>query len=128
MMASEFDADIAGEIVALMQKSAARMSAMIDNVLDFARGRLGSGIALNRRRSRCSRCRNRSSRNCAPVTLIEKSIPHPAERSSRFGCRSIDVGNRLRLNDRLDSSGTKREHHSLSPKMSGTSREGFRHG
>jgi sigma-B regulation protein RsbU (phosphoserine phosphatase) len=36
------------EILALMQKSAARMSAMIDNVLDFARGRLGSGIALKR--------------------------------------------------------------------------------
>jgi hypothetical protein len=28
-----------------MQKSAARMSAMIDNGLDFARGRLGSGTA-----------------------------------------------------------------------------------
>jgi signal transduction histidine kinase len=38
----------ASEILALMQKSAARMSAMIDNVLDFARGRLGSGIALTR--------------------------------------------------------------------------------
>ena len=36
------------EILGLMQKSAARMSNMIDNVLDFARGRLGSGIALNR--------------------------------------------------------------------------------
>jgi signal transduction histidine kinase len=35
------------EILGLMQKGAARMSAMIDNVLDFARGRLGSGIALN---------------------------------------------------------------------------------
>ena len=38
--------EAADEILALMQKSAARMSAMIDNVLDFARGRLGSGIAL----------------------------------------------------------------------------------
>jgi signal transduction histidine kinase len=40
--------EAAAEILALMQKSAARMSAMIDNVLDFARGRLSSGIALNR--------------------------------------------------------------------------------
>jgi signal transduction histidine kinase len=40
--------EAADEILGLMQKSAARMSAMIDNVLDFARGRLGSGIALNR--------------------------------------------------------------------------------
>jgi signal transduction histidine kinase len=40
--------DAAGEILGLMQKSVARMSALIDNVLDFARGRLGSGIALKR--------------------------------------------------------------------------------
>jgi signal transduction histidine kinase len=37
-----------GEILGLMQKSVARMSALIDNALDFARGRLGSGIALKR--------------------------------------------------------------------------------
>jgi signal transduction histidine kinase len=36
------------EILELMQKSVARMSALIDNVMDFARGRLGSGIALKR--------------------------------------------------------------------------------
>jgi signal transduction histidine kinase len=35
-------------ILALMQQSVARMSALIDNVLDLARGRLGGGIALNR--------------------------------------------------------------------------------
>ena len=35
-------------ILALMQQSVARMSALIDNVLDFARGRLGGGISLNR--------------------------------------------------------------------------------
>ncbi|SDT43576.1 GAF domain-containing sensor histidine kinase [Bradyrhizobium canariense] len=38
----------AGEILGLMQKSVARMSVLIDNVLDFARGRLGGGIALRR--------------------------------------------------------------------------------
>jgi signal transduction histidine kinase len=37
-----------GRILGLMQQSVARMSALIDNVLDFARGRLGGGIALNR--------------------------------------------------------------------------------
>ncbi len=36
------------EILGLMQRSVERMSIMIDNVLDLARGRLGSGIALNR--------------------------------------------------------------------------------
>ena len=35
-------------ILALMQQSVARMSALIDNVLDFARGRLGGGVSLNR--------------------------------------------------------------------------------
>jgi signal transduction histidine kinase len=47
MLAKAKSKEAADEILALMQKSAARMSNMIDNVLDFARGRLGSGIALN---------------------------------------------------------------------------------
>jgi signal transduction histidine kinase len=37
-----------GKILGLMQQSVARMSALIANVLDFARGRLGGGITLNR--------------------------------------------------------------------------------
>jgi signal transduction histidine kinase len=40
--------DAADEILALMHTSVARMSALIDNVLDFARGRLGGGIPLRR--------------------------------------------------------------------------------
>lgn len=40
----------AAPILALMQQSVARMSALIDNVLDFARGRLGGGVSLNRAR------------------------------------------------------------------------------
>jgi signal transduction histidine kinase len=36
------------EIAALMQASANRMSRLIDNVLDFARGRLGGGLTLQR--------------------------------------------------------------------------------
>ncbi len=42
--------DEAAEIVRLMQGSTARMSALIDNVVDFARGRLGEGFSLQRRR------------------------------------------------------------------------------
>jgi signal transduction histidine kinase len=37
-------------IVTLMQNSVSRMSVIIDNVLDFARGRLGGGPRLNRAR------------------------------------------------------------------------------
>jgi len=40
--------DAADEILGLMHTSVARMSALIDNVLDFARGRLGGGIPLRR--------------------------------------------------------------------------------
>ena len=48
MLTKEASREAAGEILGLIQKSVARMSALIDNVLDFARGRLGSGIALKR--------------------------------------------------------------------------------
>jgi signal transduction histidine kinase len=37
------------KVLALMQQSVARMSGLIDNVLDFARGRLGEGIMLVRK-------------------------------------------------------------------------------
>ena len=40
--------DKAAQIVTLMQGSVARMSGLIDNVLDFARGRLGGGLTINR--------------------------------------------------------------------------------
>jgi sigma-B regulation protein RsbU (phosphoserine phosphatase) len=48
MLTKEDQKEAASEILGLMQKSMAQMSALIDNVLDFARGRLGSGIALKR--------------------------------------------------------------------------------
>ncbi len=35
-------------VVALIRRSAARMAGLIDNVLDFARGRLGGGLSLRR--------------------------------------------------------------------------------
>jgi signal transduction histidine kinase len=38
------------EIVLTMQKSVVRMTTLTDNLLDFARGRLGGGITLNRSR------------------------------------------------------------------------------
>lgn len=40
----------AATILDMMHKSVERMSALIDNVLDFARGRLGGGLALSRSR------------------------------------------------------------------------------
>ena len=38
----------AGRVIALMQGSATRMSGLIHILPDFARGRLGGGIALDR--------------------------------------------------------------------------------
>lgn len=38
----------AAPVVSLIQRSAARMAGLIDNVLDFARGRLGGGLPMNR--------------------------------------------------------------------------------
>jgi signal transduction histidine kinase len=38
----------ASDILGLMRKSVGRMAGLIDNVLDFARGRLGGGIAVDR--------------------------------------------------------------------------------
>jgi signal transduction histidine kinase len=40
--------DQAQTILAMMRHSVGRMSALIDNVLDFARGRMGGGFTLNR--------------------------------------------------------------------------------
>ena len=36
------------QVIAMMQTTVIRMASMIDDVLDFARGRLGGGIALKR--------------------------------------------------------------------------------
>jgi signal transduction histidine kinase len=43
--------DKASLVVKLMQGSVSRMSGLIDNVLDFARGRLGGGLTINRNAS-----------------------------------------------------------------------------
>lgn len=40
--------DKAAKVLGLMQSSVARMAALIDNVLDLARGRLGGGLTLQR--------------------------------------------------------------------------------
>lgn len=40
--------DRASQVVALIERSSARMSGLVENVLDFARGRLGEGLKLNR--------------------------------------------------------------------------------
>ena len=49
MLRKEEQTDRATKILDLMQGSVIRMSGLIDNVLDFARGRLGGGITLERR-------------------------------------------------------------------------------
>src|SRR5688572_16335377 len=41
-------AEKAAPVVSLIQRSAARMAGLIDNILDFARGRLGGGLPIKR--------------------------------------------------------------------------------
>jgi signal transduction histidine kinase len=41
-------AESAGSMLAIIQRSSARMRALIDNVMDFARGRLGGGLPVSR--------------------------------------------------------------------------------
>lgn len=48
MLSKDNSKQAANEILGLMRQSVARMSSLIDNVLDFARGRLGGGIAVQR--------------------------------------------------------------------------------
>jgi signal transduction histidine kinase len=48
LLAKARSPEAAGEILASMQKSAARMSSLIDDILDFARGRLGGGLTVRR--------------------------------------------------------------------------------
>jgi sigma-B regulation protein RsbU (phosphoserine phosphatase) len=48
LLRREVQSDKALRVIDLMETSVDRMADLIDNVLDFARGRLGSGIGLNR--------------------------------------------------------------------------------
>jgi signal transduction histidine kinase len=48
MIRVKADPEAASEIAGLMQASVNRMSLLIDNILDFARGRLGGGLSLER--------------------------------------------------------------------------------
>ncbi len=48
MLGKSRAADKTTDILGIMQSSVLRMSGLIDNVLDFARGRLGGGLTLNR--------------------------------------------------------------------------------
>jgi signal transduction histidine kinase len=42
------DSEKAPEIIAMIQKSVMRMAGLVDNIMDFARGRLGGGLTIKR--------------------------------------------------------------------------------
>jgi sigma-B regulation protein RsbU (phosphoserine phosphatase) len=48
ILAREAKSDKEHQVLAMLETTVARMAGLIDNVLDFARGRLGGGIALDR--------------------------------------------------------------------------------
>jgi hypothetical protein len=59
----------------LIQASADRISGLINNMLDFARGRLGGGLRVERKPKRWSRFLRRLSPSCARVGRIERLMP-----------------------------------------------------
>ena len=66
-------------VLDMINTTVTRMSGLIDNVLDFARGRLGGGITLTATPTdRWSRCSSRSSTNCAlhhPTAALRAASP-----------------------------------------------------
>jgi sigma-B regulation protein RsbU (phosphoserine phosphatase) len=48
LLVKHVDDEKANTILTMMQKSVGRMSGLIDNILDFARGRLGGGLSITR--------------------------------------------------------------------------------
>jgi signal transduction histidine kinase len=67
--------EAAGEILAVIQNSVARMSALIDDVLDFARGRLGSGVAIDRAPLSLQPALEHSCTNCSRANPTESLMP-----------------------------------------------------
>ena len=78
-------------IVALMQDSVRRMAGLIDNVLDFARGRLGGGLTLNRAAARTcgadARAGDRRAAAHGVPTRIERAHARP-EAAGRLAIRA----------------------------------------
>jgi signal transduction histidine kinase len=77
------------QIIGMMQASVTRMTGLIENVLDFARGRLGGGIALVRQ----------SEEPVAPMleqVLAEMRVAHP----DRVIAAAIDLPEQLRCDAR----------------------------
>ena len=70
------------EILGLMQSTVLRMSKLVDNVLDFARGRLGGGVPLNRERGRpvadTLEQVLQETRSASPERVINSRIDAPA--------------------------------------------------
>jgi len=50
ILSRNLDTDKALEIISMVQKSVMRMAGLVDNIMDFARGRLGGGLTLRRDR------------------------------------------------------------------------------
>jgi signal transduction histidine kinase len=48
ILSKNLDTDKASEIISMVQKSVVRMASLVDNIMDFARGRLGGGLTIKR--------------------------------------------------------------------------------
>lgn len=48
ILSKNIGSEKAPEIISMVQKSVARMASLVDNIMDFARGRLGGGLTIKR--------------------------------------------------------------------------------
>jgi signal transduction histidine kinase len=87
MLLREPQTDKAMKIIGLMRASASRMSDLIDNVLDFARGRLGGGLPI-------MRTSEHSLQATLEQVVAETRVAHPE--------RHIDVDINLAANPSVD--------------------------
>jgi signal transduction histidine kinase len=85
----------AADIVALMQSSVQRMAALIDNVLDFARGRLGGGFSLERNANEPLLPVLEQVLNELRATHPERQIQFVAHMSEEVSCDRVRIGQLL---------------------------------
>ncbi|MEO8318581.1 MAG: histidine kinase dimerization/phospho-acceptor domain-containing protein [Bradyrhizobium sp.] len=109
MLPKSSDKESSAEILGLMQQqSIARMASLIDNIMDFARGRLGSGIMLTRSSQpvqpvftfrtplRCSesisgRARSRAGSGIARPSKASKRWKWSVGQLAAWKCRVLDT-------------------------------------
>jgi hypothetical protein len=78
ILLKNLDTGKAPEIISMVQKSVIRMAGLVDNIMDFARGRLGGGLTIKRDAK-------------APLTPVLEQVIDELERILALTSRSIAI-------------------------------------